>query len=129
MTVDINEAYARIDYKMLKNLSEKITSLETKFARLRKAFSSIQGSFKDIENLAFFADRKTFNKNDKLEFSFGSNYKNAPVVSLTAENMSKATDKNPYVTIVELNKDRVRFKIINAAPTTRVHCIAMGETD
>jgi hypothetical protein len=129
MTVDINEAYARIDYKMLKDLSEKINSVEEQLTKLKKSFSSIQGSFKDLENLSFFADRKLFNKNDKLEFSFGSNYKNPPVVTLTAENMSQSTDKNPYVTIIELTKDRVKFKIINAAPSTRVHCIAMGETD
>jgi|688.fasta_scaffold00729_12 hypothetical protein len=129
MTVDINEAYARIDYKMLKDLSEKINSVEEQLTKLKKSFSSIQGTFKDLENLSFFADRKLFNKNDKLEFSFGSNYKNPPVVTLTAENMSQSTDKNPYVTIIELTKDRVKFKIINAAPSTRVHCIAMGETD
>lgn len=129
MTVDINEAYARIDYKMLKDLSEKINSLDTQFTNLKKSFSSIQGSFRDIESLAFFADRKLFNKNDKLEFSFGSNYKSPPVVVLTAENMSQSTDKNPYVSIIELTKDRVKFKIINASPSTRVHCIAMGETD
>jgi hypothetical protein len=129
MTVDINEAYARIDYKMLKDLSEKINSVEEQLTKLKKSFSSIQGSFKDLENLAFFADRKLFNKNDKLEFSFGSNYKNPPAVVLTAENMSQSTDKNPYVYIIELTKDRVKFKIINSAPSTRVHCIAMGETD
>lgn len=129
MTVDINEAYARIDYKMLKDMSDKIGSLEERLTNLGKAFSNIQGSFQDITNLKFFADRKIFNKNDKLEFSFGSNYKNPPVVTLTAENVSQSTDKSPYVTIISLTKDRVRFKIINAGPSTRVHCIAMGETD
>ena len=129
MTIDINEAYARIDYKMLKDISDKLVALEERVIKLNKAFSNIQGSFQDIENLRFFADRKTFNKNDKLEFSFGSNYKNPPVVSLTAENISQSTEKSPYASIVSLTKDRVRFKIINAGPSTRVHCIAMGETD
>lgn len=129
MAVDINEAYARIDYKTIKDLSDTIEGLKATVRKLRKSFSSIQGEFKDIENLKIFADRKTFSKNDPLEFAFGSSYSNPPVVTLTAENTSNNTDKTPYATIVSLTKDKVKFKLVNAASNTRVHCIAMGQTD
>lgn len=124
---DINEAYARIDYAFLKNLSSKINKIEDRLDKISNRVTRINGKIKNIDITATYANRQTFEKKDKTEFSFGSMFNAAPVVTLSVK--TNDDSKNPYAVITSLSKDKVQFRIIGGGNSNQVHCIAIGETE
>lgn len=123
---DINEAYARIDYKFLSDLSSRITKVEDRLDNIRRRVSNINGKFKDIKNFTFYANRQSFSSREKMIFKFGNLFDEAPVVSLTIDPVDDNTTPNIYIT--DINKDHVKFRIEGGGSRTRVHCLAIGES-
>lgn len=123
---DINEAYARIDYKFLSDISSDLRKLEERVDRISRRVSNINGKFKDIKDTVMYANRESFSSREKMIFKFGNLFKEAPVVSLTIDPVNDDTTPNIYIT--DITKDYVKFRIEGGGSRTRVHCIAVGES-
>ena len=129
---DINEAYARIDYKFLKDLDVKIDSLEERLDDLANKVSVIGGRVGRSNDLVIYSNKRIFSRSGSgtatLSFSFGSIFKKVPDVCLTPALSGETVPSNlPTICIVSTSVTEVKFVIEGGQRSTRVHCIAIGE--